>query len=188
MRQPYIIREKIFTMSHLDAFREPVTFKLRNGTKTAPIEVLFSCHCWSRSPLIGEEIPSTHHVADGSKELPRHRIFCESRYELSRSLPGLIKNLLQPSHHDKVFFTRQHNVVRMEMLIPIVIGLPTIKYYVFIKLEKKEPEGEQKFIRMFVESAYSDSVMHDVPWYGKPIGFKVLLGECWEGRFPKNKL
>ena len=183
MLAPYIVDGKTFNLSHLNTFTRKTSFKLRSGEKTAPVEVTFSCHCWSRSPLQGEQIPATHFVHDGSEQMPRHRLFCPSRHELSLELPGLIDKML--TNRALVYYTAYRNVVRLEDLAPVVAGTPPTKYYIFIKLTKRAPEGAQKFIKMVVESAYPDSVMYDNPSYGKPIAFSELLGDCWEGRYPK---
>lgn len=183
MLQEYIIDGKTYDLSHLETVRQNSVFKLRRGSKTAPVEVTFSCHCWSRRPIEGEDIPSTHFVYDGSQESPRHRIFCPARHELSLELPRIINKML--TERERVHFTKKHNVVFLELLAPIVAGRPAITYYMFIKLRKVTPEGQQKYIKAVIESAYADNVMYDTPSYGKPIAFEELLGDCWEGRFPK---
>lgn len=88
------------------------------------------------------------------------------------------------TEHATVHYTKYENVVRLEKAIPVVAGPEAEDYYIFIKLEKREPDGAQKYIRMFVESAYPDNVMYDKPSYGKPVAFAELLGDCWEKRYP----
>ena len=76
--------------------------------------------------------------------------------------------------------------MRMDTVVPIVAQGAFVEYYIFCKISKQQPEGKQKFIKLFVESAYPDSVMYDKPTLGKPIAIAELLGHCWEGRYPRK--
>ncbi len=183
---PFVINGTTYDLSHMAAFKTRADIKLRGGNiKSAPVEVRFSCHCWSRSPVKNEEIPDSHFVYDGSEEMPRHRIFSEHRHELSLALPDFVKNVL--ATNGRVYETDRDNIMRIDTLIPFVAGPEETKYYIFIKPKKKAPELQQKFISMYVESAYPESVMYDAPRIGKPIFLDELLGDCWEGRFPRAR-
>lgn len=81
--------------------------------------------------------------------------------------------------------TDKKNIVRIDLIAPVVPGAPVTEYFVFMKLEKREPAGGQKYIRIFVESAYPENVLYDKVNYGKPFSFAQLIGDCWEGRYPK---
>jgi|SRR5471030_1743838 len=181
--QPITIGTKVYDLSHLSIIRRKAVAKLRQSEKEVLIEVHFSCHCWSRKPLTNEPIPSTHLVPDGSKVHPRNRIFCESRYELSLELPRLVDEMLTTNR--RVYYTDKDNIVRIDWVAPIVAGTKPEQYYLFMKVEKKTPKGEAKHVKIFVESAYPESVMYENPVYGKPVSFNQLLGDCWELRYPK---
>jgi hypothetical protein len=181
--QPINIGAKIYDLCHLNIIRRKSTAELRQSKKEVPVEVHFSCHCWSRKPLENEPIPPTHLILDGSKVAPRNRIFCESRYELSLELPKLIDDMLQTNR--RVYYTHRDNIVRIDWVAPIVAGPAPEQYYLFMKMEKKTPEGQAKHVKIFVESAYPDSVMYENPSYGKPVSFSKLLGDCWELRYPQ---
>lgn len=183
MRAPNTINGRTFDLTHMNGFEGKTDANLRAGqVKKAPIKVEFSCHCWSRRPVDGEAIPPSHLVPEGSKHAPRNRIFCESRYELSRALPELVQTLL--TNGGNVHKTDFDNILRVDFVVPLVANRPPIEYFVFLKPEKKTPGGAQKHIRLFIESAYPESVMYDKVNYGKPYSFAKVMGEVWEGRYP----
>jgi hypothetical protein len=183
MHSPFILNGISFDLSHLNPIKSKTVAELRASQTTVSVQVEFSCHCWSRLPVKGEAIPATHLVAGGSKEKPRNRIFCEGRYELSLSLPQVIRNMLGSSGH--VHKTDRKNVVRVALVAPVAPGGAIVEYFVFMKLEKRTPPGSQKYVRIFVESAYPENVLYDKVDYGKPFSFAQLIGDCWEGRYPK---
>jgi hypothetical protein len=180
---PFVLNGKSFDLSHLNPIRAKTVAKLRASETKVAVQVEFSCHCWSRLPVTGEIVAPAYFVEDGSRELPRNRVFCEGRYELSRALPKVVRNLLESG--GRIQKTSRKNVVRIEFVVPVVAGLPDVKYFVFMKLEKRTPDGAQKYIRIFIESAYSENAMHAKVDYGKPFSFAQLIGDCWEGRYPK---
>ncbi len=81
--------------------------------------------------------------------------------------------------------TKRKNILRVDLIVPVAPGGPVVEYFVFMKLEKRIPPGAQKYIRIFVESAYPENVLYDKVDYGKPFSFAQLIGDCWEGRYPK---
>lgn len=183
MRAPYNINGKIFELTHMNNFDGKTDARLRAGqVKKAPVKVEFSCHCWSRKPMEGEDIPRAYLVADGSRHSARNRIFCEARYELSRALPNLVQTLL--NNGGNVHKTNVDNILRIDFVVPVVAGPPSVEYFVFIKPEKKTTDGAQKHIRLFIESAYPESVLYEKVNYGKPYSFAKVMGEVWEGRYP----
>ena len=183
MHSPFILNGISFDLSHLNPIRAKTVAELRASQTKVSVQVEFSCHCWSRLPVKGESIPATHFVADGSKEMPRNRIFCEGRYELSRALPQVIRNMLESSGH--IHKTDRKNIVRVDLVAPVAPGGPIVEYFVFMKLEKRTPPNAQKYVRIFVESAYPENVLYDKVDYGKPFSFAQLIGDCWENRYPK---
>lgn len=183
MPNPFVLNGVSFDLSHLNPMKAKTVAKLRATEAKVAVQVEFSCHCWSRLPFSGEVIAPAYFVADGSKEFPRNRVFCKARYELSRELPRIIRNLLESGGH--IHKTSRKNVVRIDFIVPVVAGVPDVKYFVFMKLEKRTPDGAQKHVRIFVESAYSENALYAKVDYGKPFSFAELIGDCWEGRYPK---
>lgn len=183
MPHPFVLNGILFDLSHLNPIRAKTVAKLRASETTVAVEVAFSCHCWSRLPVKGESILPAYIVADGAKESPRHRMFCMLRYELSRALPKIVRDLLEYGGH--VHKTNRKNIVRIDLLAPVAPGGPSVRYFVFMKLTKRAPAGARKYIRIFVESAYPESALYNKVSYGKPFSFAQLIGDCWEGRYPK---
>src|SRR5258707_13259613 len=85
------------SLAHLARIVRTMTLDLRGRLqkKNARLEFGFSCHCYSRGPGEGEDIPDGMRVKEGSKELPRDRIFSLERYSLSLGLVAHIDNLIQ---------------------------------------------------------------------------------------------
>ncbi len=86
-----------------------------------------------------------------------------------------------------VLKTFEDNILRMDKAIPIVADGTTSNYYVFLHIEKKEPEGKQKYIKLFVETAYPESALYKKVTEGKPFNFSKLVGDCWKGEYTGRK-
>lgn len=54
--KPFYLGEEPFDLSHLADHREYTNALLGNTYKKVLIEISYSCHCWSRSPVDGENI------------------------------------------------------------------------------------------------------------------------------------
>ncbi len=99
------------------------------------------------------------------------------------SLPVSMKYLLEKG--GPVWRTLKKNILRIDSVAPVVATGTFTKYYIFMKMSKVEPPEQQKFIRLFVETAYPESVLHDsVAAIGKPYNFHQLVGDCWQGKYP----
>lgn len=170
-----------YPLDHMNVMKSYTTALLGNVHKRVAVEITYSCHCWSRLPVEGESIPPNRFVADGSVQNPRNRIFCEERHELSRSLPSAMEKMLLHSGH--VSKTDQENILRIDEAIPVVANGSTVKYYIFMTMEKRMPEGKQKYIRIFVETAYPENVLYKKMGDGKPYSFAKLAGETWKGEY-----
>lgn len=180
-----VIKGKAYDLSHLATVISSGIAHLRAGSeKKLRIDVHYSCHCYSRLPKSNEVIPLDQLIPDGSEIKPRNRIFDETRFELSHQLPSIISRMLSPE--GVVHYTDRDNVVRYELVESIIPLQPAIKYFVFIKLTKIAQEGQQKFIKLVVESAYPESDMFESPNYSKPVNVGVLLGQLWENRTPQK--
>ena len=156
-----------YDLSHLCFKTYDWEIELKNKVrKVIKVDVVFSCHCFSRSPKEGEVYSPSQVVRDHKKE----RLFDLTRYELSLELPAIISSL--PEH--KVFHTGFHNLVR----IAVASQFGTLTdYYVFLALSR-----EGKRMRMVVESAYTADLLQDKKKYDKPIRFLVALRNCYESR------
>jgi hypothetical protein len=58
-----------------------------------------------------------------------------------------------------------------------------LDYYVFLSMRTHDQPNEPKVIRLFVESAYPEDLLHyDRPTLGKPMPLTRALAECWGNR------
>jgi len=140
--------------------------------KNALLEFRFSNHCYSRGPKDSETIPDGLVVIDGSRE----RIFCLTRYSLSRNLVQHINDLV--SKNGMVETSRHLNFFSTTMVSPHGVEIP---YYVFMRPQKKQDVNQPPKIDIHVESAYH----HDDPSIpaptstGAPRKLSEVLGELW---------
>jgi len=101
------------------------------------IAVTFSWHCYTRTPEPGEQV---YILRDGNEQ----RCFCPIRYQLSRYLPDIIRQLDQKA----IFQTGKGNFVTVEVIEP---AGRTVEYGVFFTVTSgrgKEP------LKLRVSSAY----------------------------------
>ncbi len=185
MHQDFLLNGEKLDLSHLNDFSSYTDALLGNTTKRVKVEGSYSCHSWSRLPVKGEEIPPERLVLDGSKVTPRNRIFCEQRYEMSKALPMAIAQMLAGEGH--ISKTEEKNILRVDKAIPIIADNTIVNYFIFLHIEKKEPEGRQKFIKLVVETAYPESALYKRVTEGKPFNWSKLVGDCWKGDYTGRK-
>lgn len=179
---PVMIDGKPLDLSHLAMMTRQVEMHLPGGhKKVVRVDFHFSCHCFSRSPEAyddgtQEEIPDGRLVPDGSVHMPRPRIFCPDRYELSKQLVACIDAMIA---HDGIVTRTQHvNYFHLSALQHAVAHLPNpADYYVFFGIKTAKPENLAKQFKISVESAYVDANAH-----GRVARtFAEALGEEWAG-------
>jgi hypothetical protein len=174
----------VLDLSHLQDIRCKIPATLRGGLKKdIPVEVTFSCHCYSRRLKAGEVMPAGKLVAkEGPRDAPRDRIFDPRRYDFSKRLREAIVQLIAAD--ERIFQTQHHNFVRIEVVEEQQDGTAQqLDYYVFLSMRKHDQPNEPKVIRLFVESAYPEDLLHyDRPKLGKPMPLTRALAECWENR------
>lgn len=161
-------------ISHLAPIQHWMDLNVLGGKikKKALLEFRFSNHCYSRTPKDDETVPAGMVVVDGS----RNRIFCPTRYSLSRNLAQHINELV--SKNGMVEKSRHLNFFSTTMVSPQGVEIP---YYVFMQPQKKQDANQPPKIDIHVESAYH----HDDPSIPAPTSrgaaqpLSVLLGEVW---------
>lgn len=177
-----LINNQLVDISHLQEITRTMTLDISRGNtqkKNARLEFRFSCHCYSRGPKEGEHIPPELLVPDGSAEMPRDRIFCQIRYNLSLQLVQHIDRLIE--ENGIVQKSRHLNFFATQLLTPDEHGvMQEMPYYVFMKAKKKQDPNQPKKLDIFIESAYPDdpSVPAPVP-KGGPMRLSFVLGEVW---------
>ena len=174
-----IINGQVYSLAHLEPFQRRVEVPLRGGLKKKIlVEFRFSCHCYSRGPSVGEDIPDGFIVADGSKHHPRNRIFDQRRYDLSFGLVACIDKLI--TNAGDVHRTRHENFFRVDTLEETAAGVVTpISYYIFMSAKKVAKPDQEKYILIFVESAYPDLPNVPSPNSERNEAFMAVLGKKW---------
>lgn len=175
-----IIQGKELDLGHLAPFQRKVPIELRHGIKkTVTVEFHFSPHVYSRGPGDGETIPADLFVPDGSKHSPRNRIFDRARYELSRKLVAHLDAMITAD--DTVTRSRHNNFFHVSMAEVLDNGVAVQKdYYVFMSARKIAEVNQPKYIKVYVESAYPDTLNVPPPEARGSRSFGAMLGEYWE--------
>jgi hypothetical protein len=125
------------------------------------VEVLFGLHCFTRGEDDTEPSDAKLNYSD-SRET---RTFDLDRYELSKSLPELVKNLAR----SKCYHTNHGNFFTVE----IVKNSGGIRRYeVYFALSRSAKKG---VLNLHVQSAYPRDEQHQNMPRRKGIGFFVLL-------------
>lgn len=177
---PVFIDGQKVCLAHLARIRRQVKLALSgNKTKVVDVDFRFSSHCYSRGLKDGEVAPEGQGVPDGSKELPRPRVFDPERYELSKGLVDMIDQMIVSD--SVVTKSRHENFFRVDdVVVERDESGQTVSYFIFMHAKKVEDPGRPKTIIVTVESAYAE--VDDIP---NPIGqgsrsFGEMLGEKWE--------
>lgn len=167
------------TFEHLVPVDRKVRIELPPSLfKEVLVRFKFSNHCFSQELELGEVAPAGHFVADGSKDCPRHRVFNEERYVLSKGLVGLIDQMI--AGNQLVTKTKHHNFYRVDNVSTIRNGQEArVSYAIFMSAKLKDEPGQQRHLEVYIESAYpmdSPAPVAGSQWSGS-IG--ALLGSKW---------
>ncbi len=168
-----------YSLAHLAEIERRIEVPLRGNLKKKILVLFrFSCHCYSRGPAQGEVIPPAFRIPDGSKEMPRDRIFDPRRYNLSFQLVGCIDALIASQGH--VHKSRHDNFFRIDTQQETIDGVLTpISYYIFMSAKKSAEPQQEKRIRIHVESAYPESPSVPDPHSERALPFVEMLGKIW---------
>jgi len=161
--QPFRFRNAAYDLSHLHpiavTYQQPA--KGDRPTRCYSVEVSFGLHCFTRSAAPDEGRDPALLYSD-SRET---RVFDFRRYELSKQLPAIVRDLSRRKcyHSGKGnFFT--------------VVSLDDqgrrIEYDVFFEASRSAKRG---VVRLFVQSAYVRDAQHSSRPRLKPIGIYVIL-------------
>lgn len=153
---------KTYDLSHLEPIRMEVEYEEKKVLVKRMVTFLFSCHCYSRSPVTSEDVSHDMVVMDGNCS----RVFSEERYELSRLLPDLVRDL----PNQKIYQTEHRNYLHL----PCVDKLGQ-KFTYLIAIRIKKGGGD---ILVRIESAYPIDKLEDRRKRDKPMRFKVALSKA----------
>lgn len=149
-------------------------FDSKTARKKLRVNVRFSNHCFSHSPLDGESYPESFRLHDHNK---KDRIFCPIRYRLSLDLPKIVLSLNDPKC--KVYQT----AARRNFNYSLEIDDPKGPYHLFFEVSKAvgKAAGMQD-LSFFLESAYPEDAERGKPDLLGRIGFHTLCTNTFLGK------
>jgi hypothetical protein len=181
-RMKITVQGNLVDISHLAPITLRMNLDLRGGKqkKNAFLEISFSNHCYSRGPAEGEAIPIDMFIADGSKHMPRNRIFCWNRYRHSLDIARKVGELVE--NNGEVCKSRHQNFFSTTLVVQDENGNRVeVPYYIFISARKAREEGKPQKLVLYVESAYPDSPSIPSPvGQGGPMPLSEMLGKVWD--------
>lgn len=170
--QPFHYLDKVYELNHLDAF-EVIYQQPAQGIKPAQhysVLVSFGHHCFTRGVREGEVLKMLYPHG------PKHedRLFDLERYELSKKLPDLIKELMR----HKCFHTGRDDGTYFIIELLDKDG-ERIEYEAYFKLFK----NSQGQLRLIIESAFRRDLsrISSRP-KRKPIRFDIILFNTQQGK------
>jgi hypothetical protein len=161
---------KIYEFSHLNAFK--MSFESVSANKNLNLHVVFTNHCFTTSYVAGSP---TNGMPLFDINTPRPRIFCPTRYALSKELPRIIREM----NHQKVKVQQTRS--RRNFVHSIKIHDPNGPYHLFIDVQKGSKEDAKSHdLKIVVESAYHEDDKPPVTL--GTIGFYVLCANKYLGK------
>lgn len=158
--EPFEYNDRIYQLDHLHPFEMDVVqaAKGKNAERKYPFFISFSLHCFSRKKLRNEEDINLYY--SDSRET---RVFCYNRYELSKRLPDIIRDI----GRKKCSHTGHGNFFIVEIMTE---EGKSQNYEVYFSV-RKEKKGK---LWLHIESAYIRDRNHAVSRKKKPIAFYVI--------------
>lgn len=170
---PVRVEGQLWRFEHLDPFSFPYEIVTAGARLTVFIDVVFSCHCFSRKPEPGALPPPDEWVYRTRRET---RILDEKRYRHSRRLlPLMLKDL----DSRRILFARNENFMTVETVDDQgCVG----HYQVFFTVKRKE--GLRHRLELTVQSAYfvADPHRRARPDSLRPVRFKLIVTAAYERR------
>jgi len=168
-----VVAGELWSFEHLRSFSFPYTIVTAGAELDLHVDVLFSCHCFTRKPAPGVPLPSPEWVYRTATEV---RILDKERYQHSRDiLPGVI--------HDfdarKILFASTENYMTIEATDARGVSG---HYQVFFTVSRKE--GVKRRLTLTVQSAYFVDYIHRQakPASKRPVRFKLIATAAYERR------
>lgn len=171
--QDFNYQGQVYSLSHLNSFRH--TFvqqaKGKNPERLYKVDVEFSSHCFTKG--LKQDTLANHpedlHYSDDRET----RIFCFDRHELSKRLPGIIREI----DLRKCFHTGKSNFLTIEFIDE---NEQKQQYEVYFVVTKKD----KGVLRLFIQSAYPRDPTHipEKKVRRKPVGFYILLHNTLKGK------
>jgi hypothetical protein len=170
---PYEHAGVVYDLSHLHPFRYHLSLEAKgdHSARVIEIRVVFESHTFTAGCLMAEK---PHFQYSGGRHDLRR--FCPTRYELSKLLPDVVRNL----RARRCYFAHRNNF----FVVELPCGLPpNSEYRVFFDVRAS---GDSGAVVVRVQSAYVGS--KDNPPVGraaKTVGFAVLVTKALARQRPK---
>jgi hypothetical protein len=164
-----------YDLGHLDSFQFEFVVPEKDGrpSQSYMIEVWFSIHCFSRGIADGEQVDVAQICRDGSEK----RIFDRERYELSKQLAEIIRNI----GSRKCFHTGKGNFFTIEYQDA---NGKRAEYSIYFRVERRQ--GSRRLV-LKVESAYvNDKIPRSRRHPPAPISFSVIAHHISVGKKIKS--
>jgi len=162
----------IYELSHLDPFEWFLELPKdgKHSARKYQFNTLFSMHCFTKQRLVSESVDSAL-LYEGPTET---RIFCFERYELSKQLPRIIRNV----NNKSCWHTHHGNFFTIE-----IQDKKGIKhdYEIYFDVYK----SGKNWLTLMVQSAYIRDVQHATT---QPKKRKVRFSVIARTRFERRKL
>ena len=176
MTQPYYdslaLGGEVFEFSHLEPFT--IEFESKLAKKWLRLHVTFSNHCFTKGYNPEEHIEGEP-IFD--EDTPRPRLFCRTRYRLSKTLPELIRRL----NHHKVEVVQ--TAARRNWVYSLTIEDPAGPYHVFLEVRRAGAKYKHlQDLNLVIESAYYEDPNKGAPNLLGPMNFYLLCGKTFMGK------
>lgn len=164
---------KTYDLSHLDSFSwiyEVMHGSDQQASKKYSINVNFSMHCFTKQPLHDQASCNSDLFYKEPKE--DNRIFCFERYELSKKLPEIIKNL----DHRNCWHTHHGHFFTIDLLDQ---SGDSREYEIYFDVHK----SNRGWLTLVVKSAYVRDQKHGTTQPRKrKIRFSVIVKNKYENK------
>ncbi|CAG7827263.1 unnamed protein product [Allacma fusca] len=169
---PVFVNGSAIDLTHLAPIKRSVTLDLPPSIKkVVPVEFVFTCHCYSRRLMQGEQAPPGQFIREGDRKNPRNRVFDQDRYDLSKRLVSLLDEMINTN--GDVSKTREHNFFR------VTDAGTGVQYFIIMNAKKVVEPLRPRSMQVIVESAYPFDPMKPSPHANGGRTFGEMLGEKW---------
>lgn len=168
---PVVIQGQTYCLAHLNPFQ--LVIPSERVQRDLRIHVRFTNHAFT-SGYDSETHNPEHPIIEDHGGRPRS--FCDVRYTLSQSLPGVITGFTHPA-------TKVHQTAALRNWAHVtMIDTPKGPYYVFFEL-RKAPQADRHMqdLNLVVESAYPQDPAVGAPQLSGRMGFGLLCSKVYVG-------
>lgn len=164
---PTRYRGQVWNLSHLDPFALKVPLTEQLGS--VDVVVLFGWHCFTRGPEPGQTFQGVPlediYGLDGQR-----RILCPERYELSKLLPAIVRNL--PSR--QIRMAERQNYFLVE---EATADGGTVDYAIFFEVSR---DGKRRRLFLRIQTAYTGLRITARLRDAKKVRFNTLVKSVFE--------